>query len=208
MRVDILNSKEYSTARAELQSILKQGKLSQSSIDVILSIDNKLIISDFLEQYLFFDEEDIVRMENYIINNIGNSDRLFVSDLIEFATYWEIELSYDLCINLLGNYKDDDHYVLLAVMSYIFENMKLAYIDDIVKGLIKVVNNSDQLESALVKAYFILFRVTQKKDYLTSLINLVEDGNQKELLSNILKLEYNRQEYFDYHDFLKGFCLN
>jgi hypothetical protein len=44
---------------------------------------------------------------------------------------------------------------------------------------------------------------SMKKEYLEDLSDLVITENYRELLGNILKMEYNSQEYFDYHNLLK-----
>ena len=196
----------YSEIEKYLDNLLSKGKLKQKEILEILHLENYLFISDFLIKYIFFDKEDLTLIQNYIIANLAHKERLFVSDLLEFATYWDLELPYEKCLNLLDKYEGDDHYVLLASMDYVFKNLRFEYIDQIVDRLINVIDNSNQIQTAQVKASFILFRITLKKEYLTNLIELVVNNDHKTLLRNILNLEYNNQQYFDYHDLLMDFC--
>jgi len=196
----------YSEIEKYLDNLLSKGKLKQKEILEILHLENYLFISDFLIKYIFFDKEDLTLIQNYIIANLAHKERLFVSDLLEFATYWDLELPYEKCLNLLDKYEGDDHYVLLASMDYVFKNLRFEYIDQIVDRLINVIDNSNQIQTAQVKASFILFRITLKKEYLTNLIELVVNNDHKTLLRNILNLEYNSQKYFDYHDLLMSIC--
>jgi len=196
----------YSKIEKYLDNLLDKGKLKQKVILDILHLKNYIFISDFLIKYNYFDKEDLILIHSYIIDNLDNKERLFVSDLLEFATYWNLELPYEKCLNSLDKYENDDHYVLLASIEYIFKNLKFEYIDQIVEKLIGIIENPNQIQTAQVNASFILFRITLKKEYLSNLIELVVNNDHKTLLRNILNLEYNNQQYFDYHDLLMDFC--
>lgn len=196
----------YSKIEKYLDNLLDKGKLKQKVILDILHLKNYIFISDFLIKYNYFDKEDLILIHSYIIDNLDNKERLFVSDLLEFATYWNLELPYEKCLNSLDKYENDDHYVLLASIEYIFKNLKFEYIDQIVEKLIGIIENPNQIQTAQVNASFILFRITLKKEYLSNLIELVVNNDHKTLLRNILNLEYNSQKYFDYHDLLMSIC--
>jgi hypothetical protein len=196
----------YSKIEKHLHYLLAKGKLKQKVILEILRLKNYLFISDFLIKYNFFDKEDLTLIRSYIIDNLDNTERLFVSDLLEFATYWNLELPYEKCLSFLDKYENDNHFVLLASMEYIFKNLKFEYIEQIVEKLISIIDNANQIQTAQVNASFILFRITLKKEYLSNLIELVMNNDHKILLRNILNLEYNNQKYFDYHDLLMDVC--
>jgi len=202
----IEDSAIYSNLDKHLENILCNGKLKRNDIQDIIQLKNYLFISDFLTKYTFFDQGDLIVIHNFINKNLDNTDRLFVSDLIEFASYWNLDLLYEKCLNFLDKYENDDHYVLLATLEYIFKNLKFEFVDQIVEKLIDIINNRNQIQTAQVYASFILFRITLKKEYLSNLIELVVKNDHKILLRNILNLEYNNQQYFDYHDLLIGFC--
>lgn len=198
-----LNSQQYQIAYKELKEVLKKGKLSTKEIKNILSIKNKLVIGDFLEAYCFYDNKDIQYIKEYICKNLDNSDKLFVSDLIEFATDHRIELPYEKCLDFMDIYGDDNDYVQLASIDYVFENIKFLYIERIKKSLDNILKYSDRNISCQIKASFVLFRITMNKKYLNDLIYLIgNDPQNKILLSNILKNTWNKQKYFDYSNFL------
>lgn len=204
--LDKLNSTDYSIASNCLNSLLKDNGINKVDIRELLALDNTLIIGDFLEKYDAFDSEDLLELEEYINNNLDHSDRLFVSNLIEFATDWELSINYKKCIDFLGKYGDDDDYVVLASIDYVFENLRMAEIENIYRSLHSILNNPEQNRSTQIKAAFALFRITHRKEFLTDLTDLVVNGdeNNKLLLKNILTVKYNSKEYFDYHDKLKA----
>jgi hypothetical protein len=197
-----MDNANYSIAKKQLDNILLHGKLSKSDICEIFALQNNIIIADFLKEYQYFSRNDIKFINEYIIKNLNNQDRLFVSDLIEFAIDWDLDLPYEECLSFLNKYEEDNHYVLLVTIEYIFKNLKFSYIDSIIDSLNKIVDNPNQLQPAQVLASFVLFRITQKKEYLINLVDLVVNYGHQELLYNLLQETYNDQKYFDYHDFL------
>lgn len=209
MKPDIianLNSSDYIVASHCLEELLHAGKISDSDLRSLLALDNKLIIGDFLEKYSDFNKDDLKILETYISDNLDHSDRLFVSDLIEFATSWGLYLPYDKCIGFLNKYGDDDDYVLLSTIEYVFENLRFSAIDDIYRLLYSVLHNTECNQSAQITAAFALFRITGKKEFLSDLIDLVVNGNEnnKTLLQNILSLKHNGPDFFDHYYILKA----
>lgn len=198
-----LKSSDYQVAREALSQLLKNGKLDADDIAEVLTFGDKLIIGNFLTDYTCFDKDDLAFIEKYICENLDDNDRLYVSDLIEFATYWNLQIPYEKCLEFLKIYEDDHHYVLLASIDYIFENFKYSYISEFYDLLNEILYNSNQHESAQLLASFVLFRISLKKDYLIKLIDLtIRNQYNTQSLKNILKREYNDQKYFDYHDLL------
>lgn len=207
--INKLNSSEYGVASHYLDEFLNEGNVTEKDITTLLSLENTLIIGDFLEKYKNFKENDLRIIESYINRNLDNSDRLFVSDLIEFSTSWCLYLPYEKCLSFLKRQGDDDDYVLLASIDYIFENLKLYFIEEIYKLLNDILHNPESNQSAQVKAAFVLFRITNKKNFLVDLIDLVVNGveDNKLLLSNMLSLNHNNSLYFEFYDVLKSISL-
>jgi len=204
--LNILNNTEganYGKAEICLNKIIKR-KLCFEDIKTILSLNSMLLIGEFLNNYKHFDNNDLRYIEQYILKNLDNEDKLFVSDLIEFATYWEFLLPYEKCLDFLKVYEGDNTYVQLAVIDYIFENLKFSYIPEIVKLLQEILDSKEMFNSSKVKAAFVMFRITMKKKYLEDLTDLVITEDYRKLLQNMLKQKYNSQKYFDYHNLLKN----
>lgn len=104
MRTNIikkLKSTDYSTASQALDELINNGKVSTEELSFILTLDNLLIIGEFLEKYKEFSTTDLQSIEIFINNNLENPDRLFVADLIEFATSWALSLDYNKCLEFL-----------------------------------------------------------------------------------------------------------
>lgn len=208
--IEKLNSSEYSIASNCLNDILMNEIIDKDAITILLSIDNTAIISDFLEKYKDFKKNELVLIEGYINKNLDHYDRLFVSDLIEFATSWELTIDYEKCLSFLTKYGKDDDYVMLTSIDYVFENLKFANIDKIYELLHSILHNTECNQSAQVKSAFILFRITHKKEFLTDLMDLVVNGHidNRLLLSNMLSLNHNKLAYFDSSDILNTLCRN
>lgn len=203
--LNILNNIEgtdYGKAEVCLKKIMLK-KLCFEDIKTILLLNSKLLIGEFLINYKHFDNNDLKYIEQYILKNLDNEDRMFVSDLIEFATYWELQLPYKKCLDFLRVYENDNAYVQLAVIDYVFENLKFSYISEIVKLLQEILDNKEMSNSLKVKAAFVMFRITMKKKYLEDLTDLVITEDYRKLLQNMLKQKYNTQKYFDYYNLLK-----
>lgn len=201
----ILNSKNYQEAKIGLNKILKRKTISNEDIILILSLSNKIIISDFFYLFPNFTVENFIEIEKFINSNLKHRNKLFVSDLIEIATDFNLEINYKKCIALLRNYKDDNHYVLIASIEYIFSNLKTRYIAEIFNGLNYVLSNKDAKQIARIFSSFYLYRITYKKTYFIQLRDLLAiDKDNKTLLLNLLKKDFNKKQYFeDYKSLIK-----
>ena len=194
----------------KLSKLMRQD-LTNEQIMEILHWKDLFVVGRFLHEY-DFEEEDLPIIHSFILNNLDHEDRLFVSDLIEVATELDLELPYLKCLEFLDwkakadSDEDDQHYVVMATIDYVFKNLKQKYIARIVDSLNNILNNRNSYQSTQVRADFVLFRITQKQKYLWDMIDLVINEKHQGLLNNILKDEYNRQRYFEYHDFLKLIC--
>lgn len=194
----------------KLSKLMRQD-LTNDQIMEILHWKSLRVVSRFLHEY-DFEEENLPIIHRFILDNLDHEDRLFVSDLIEVATELDLELPYLKCLEFLdwkakaNSNEDDQHYVVMATINYVFKNLKQKYITRIVNSLNNILNNGNSYQSTQVRADFVLFRITQKQKYLRDLIDLVINEKHQELLNNILKKEYNQQRYFEYHDFLKLIC--
>ena len=198
-----LNS-DYPIATNRLRKLLA-GKFSSTAVDEMLSLDNILIISDFLSQYNRFSKEDILKIEAFINGNLNHRNKLFLSDLIAFADGYGLNIPYEKCISYLQKFKGDNTYVQLAAIDYIFNKVDLRYWDEIAENLMLILSNKECNQSVQVKAAFFLFRMTYKKQYLTDLLDLVINGDDnKLLLHNLLKHQFNSAKHFEYHNVLSA----
>ena len=199
-----LQSEDYTIASKALKEYMNHGVLDDADLEIILSLTNKLIVGDFLEENQNFSDGQLQILETYIIQNIDDKNRLFVSDLIAFATDWGLTLPYKRCIEFLEKYDDDNLYVQIASIEYIFENFKTFYFDEIYTTLTNILNNVEVNQSVQVRAAFILYRFTFQQKFLNELTDLVNNGSElnKEVLKNILAVDFNKPKYFGDHDML------
>jgi len=182
--------------------------LDEEDFKFIFSLEEKLLISDFLENYNNFTEDNLLYVQKFIIKNLEDTNKLFVSDLIEFATEFDLNLPYQKCLNFLDNNSDDNSYVLLSTIFYISKKINFQYINQIHQKLNNILNNPQHNQSAQVTAAFVLFRITHNKQYYNDLIDLVVNGHKdnKILLQNILNLEYNQPTFFSFNEELNLIC--
>ena len=203
--IETLNS-DFPFANKELKKLLLKGKLKIKDIGVLLSLSNNLIISEFLKTYAYFNKEDLVIIELFIIDKLNCKDRLFVSDLIEFASEWNLSLPYEKCIFFLNKYNGDNTYVQLASIEYISLNLNYHHVEAICLALNAILQNPKCNQSSQVAAAFCLLRISSKKEYLLDLLDLVVNGDSynKPLLKNILERKSNAMLYFEYYEILKS----
>lgn len=186
--------------------------LTEEQIGEILNWEDKYYVAEFLKGYGGFDKNNLPIVHRYILENLDHPDRMFVSDLIEFAEEFDLDLPYEKCLDLLwwecpsGSRENEEHFVIMAVIDYLAQNIRGHYIERIVKGLERIINNRYQFQSTQVRADLLLFRITHKRKYLMDLIDLVVNLDHRELMNNLLKSTNYQQRYFDYHDFLKTIC--
>jgi len=199
-----LTSSDYQTALNALKNNIVL-QLDEEDLKLIFSLEEKLLISDFLENYNNFTDEDLLYVEKFIIKNLEDSDKLFVSDLIEFATEFDLNLPYPKCLDFLNNNIEDNSYVLLSTIFYISKNIKFQYIEQIHEKLNNILNDPQHNQSAQIASAFLLFRITHNKQYYNDLTDLVINGHKdnKLLLQNILNLEYNQPAFFDLYNELQ-----
>lgn len=194
-----LKSKSYKVASKALKELIKSDSISDSDLETILYLADKTIIGDFLQEYKKFTNVQLKYLETFIVLNLDNDNRLFVSDLIEFSIDWGLLLPYKKCIEFLTMFEDDNLYVQIASLDYIFENLKTVYFDEIYDILCSILNNPESNQSVQVRASFMLFRFTAKPFFLQELGDLVVNGDDlnKSVLKNILAMEFNKPQYFE-----------
>jgi hypothetical protein len=204
--LDELNSIEYNGSLKSLKEILSIRSLSDVDLLEILNNANRLIIADFLQQFSSFSESNLDVIERYINENLDHDDRLYVSDLIEFATDRNLDLLYSKCLKLLSIYEGDNTYVQLASIEYVLKNLKFEFIREIYDSLSSILDNPECNQSNQVLSSFALLRITNSNKFLVDLVDLVVNGdpNNKEFLNNLLLLDYNSEEYFEHYNILKS----
>ncbi|MEN7551906.1 hypothetical protein AAG747_28590 [Rapidithrix thailandica] len=202
-------SLEYQTANKALREVLAkvnaEEQLSIEDIKYILNIPEKSLIGDFLIEYDYFTEDQKSFIESYIIANLNDEDRDFVSDMIDFATIESLNLPYEVCIDFLKSNTEGESYVVSSVLSYLISQPKFNYIEKLFVALTNVLEDASFFQNAQLKAAFCLFRITQDRKYLREVIELVEKGQSinKDLLKNMLSIHFNNNKYFSIRELEK-----
>lgn len=197
----MLSSDEFDPPYKALTELRKQKKVSKKVLLHILSLEDKLIVGDFLENFLYFSNEQLGIIEQYIFQHLNDKDPLFLSSLIECANINTILSFYDNFLNIICTRRND--IVILAALDYIFDNMQFFKIKKIVRVFRRVINNKSYYQNCQTVAAFYLFRLTMHMEYYSFLKNLVLEGGELNyivLKNMLLKAEYNNKKYFAYFD--------
>lgn len=193
-----LNSTDFQIANRHLKEVIKKSNLSDNDLLKILMLDNKLIISEFFHLQPKFSTSNLIVTENFINANLGHKNKLFVSDLLEIAVDFNLNINYRKCIGLLKKHKADNYYVLMSAMEYIYSNLKTNYISEIIPEFTRIMNSKEIAIPARLKASFYLYRITYKKIFYTKLKRITaNDPYNKEIVLNLLKNDSNQLKNFE-----------
>ncbi|WP_348812007.1 hypothetical protein [Flavobacterium maritimum] len=173
-------------------------KLSFDEIEFILNLDEKELVAFFFSEYSLFDKEDFSQIENFTNSHLDNENLDFVSDLIYFATDFGLDLNYRKILELTIIEEIDNDFIVLACLQYLSLNIKLLYVDMIVKNLEHIRDTKIYHQNEQLLASLILFRITHKMNYLDFIIELIEyDESNLEFLKNCLKDKSYDSMYFN-----------
>lgn len=179
-------------------------RFSYEDIEFILNLDEKELVVTFFSEYSFFSKDDFLQIEKFTNENLESENLDFVSDLIYFATDFGLDLNYTKILDLTIIDKIDNDFIVLACLQYLHANIKLLYIDIIVKNLEHITNTTIYHQNEQLLASLILFRITHKTHYLDFITELINyDNSNLEFLSNSLKDKSYDSMYFNLPNLLK-----
>lgn len=198
MNIKEINSLSFIESNKILLNFIESScKIKNKELRELLELKEKELVSTFLEGYEDFTNEQLKIIEDYINNNLNIDERDFVSDLIDFASAWVLNIDYKKLLFFLNNDSEDEHFVVLSTINYITENMKLFYVDEIVDRMKSILNNVNFFQNVQISAALCLFRVTHDKKYLFEIKEWFNDNDGNVLfLKNKLKLDYYKNKYF------------
>lgn len=194
-----INNKSFIDAnRIILDICKKQIKLSVKEIKLILNLKEKELVNSFFYEYGLFDQQDFIFIESFINSNLDNENKDFVSDLIYIALDFGLDLNYTKILSLIRIKKEDKELLALACLEYIHKNIKYLYLINIIDNLEYVRNNNIYYKNEQLLANLILFRITNKSEYLHHVRNLIKlDTDNLQFLENVLKQEMYHEKYFN-----------
>lgn len=173
-------------------------KLDLNEIKQILCFKDKDLVDLFLREYILFDKDDRVYLELFINDNLGHENTEFVSDLVYSACDLSLNIDYLRVMSLIDSHVQDENYVVLGALNYISTNVKYYYINEIFSVMGKVINSEKYYQSEQILASIILYRISNKTEYLIFIkeLLLADEGNIL-FLTNLLKEEAYQEEYFN-----------
>lgn len=204
-----LLSEIYEEPYQAIEELVSHETIPDEALKFILSLDDNFMIADFLDGFTNFSPHQLQIVEGYIKRNMKNSDRLYVSDLVDFAKKYNFYSILHECLGFINNPLEDSNLILSSII-YVYEKMDLQFVKEIKNALDNVISDKDYFHSCRTAAAFYLFRLTFDNSYLEILIDYLVNGPElnKELMSNLLAYEYNKQNYFAYHNVLRNIIGN
>ncbi|MCB0494956.1 MAG: hypothetical protein KDC79_02375 [Cyclobacteriaceae bacterium] len=196
-----LTDASYELPYNTLEEIFEIEKLSDELLEFILDLKDNLIIIEFLNGYQYFSQSQLDRIEGFIENNLTNNDKLFVSELIAVANKWNITSIYDSCMSFINN-EEEDSLVILESIYMIVEHIDLDIIEEVFDSLNHIINSKLYYQNCQLVAAFYLLRLSGHEKYFNDVVDYVENGQalNKDILANLLGIEYNQGRYFSYYD--------
>lgn len=182
------------------------GVIPRDVIRDIFQSDGRYFKIHFMELYDNLSEEDIALIAAYVIEGLNDSDKRYVSALIDFALDWNVNLPYAPLLKFLNDVTEDGFSLLLSTLDYITEHVNGVYAVQLYDQLDQIINNPEYYMVAQIRALFLLFWLTHKREHLADLIEFVVSGGHKKLMASILSAPDRSQKYFEYHDFILTAC--
>lgn len=212
MKKNIINElKNLTNEKAEkvIFKLVKKSKLiTNEELNVILN-SGDFVVNIFIDNYVKLTPEQFSIIENYINKNLDHENRLFVSDLIEFSTDFGLNLNYLQVCNLILDVSENNHFVVLASVEYIYQNYKLSFISQTFAVLDQIIDNPYYYENVQCSALFALYRITGKLKYVKRIKTLLKDSKENQTyVSNKLKKLHNKEKYFRSKYFKKTLGIN
>lgn len=179
-------------------------KLSSDDINFILNIKETELVNSFFNEYSLFEQKDFFLIETFINQNLEHKNKDFVSDLIYIALDFGLDLEYKKIVSFLLIENEDEDCFVLACLEYLSQNIKLLYIEELVKNLEHIRNTVIYHQNEQLVASLILFRITHNPANLDFIQELIEFNNSNlEFLNTTLKSKIYDEAYFDFTCFNK-----
>lgn len=195
----------FSEANQQIINLCKEKiKISLEEINFILNLEEKELVETFLSEYSLFDQDDFQFIEHFTNLNLENDNTDFVSDLIYFASDFGLDLSYDKILKMVIKNKGDENCLVLSILEYLLMNFKFIYIGELFKTLIYVRDSKDYFQNEQILSSVILFKISNKSEYLNFVVELLEsDKSNMEFFNNLMMRPIFNKNYFNSIDLSK-----
>lgn len=185
--ITLINSPSYEDNLVGLHKLLNKKLIQKSELCDLLLNENHLIVGEFLLNYRYFTTDNINIIFEFILKNISNADKLFVSDLIDFATNNQLSLPFRKCYFLLEQCGGDNDYSQIAYLDYLLYCEK-EFVDEKLEHLLNsIIENTCCSMYSQLRANIILYVINHKSRYISNIVAYTQiDDACKTLLRNIL----------------------
>lgn len=193
MNVEELLGLNFEKAIIEIESMLDSGMvINDDDLRKILNSDNFLLQDIFLNSYQDLTPVQLKIIERHINENLEHNDEDYLSDLIYFACVSNLDIDYPSILSLLNKSDYREHYVWLATIQYISENLKLNYLEEICDLLTAILEDASYPQNVQIGAALCLFRFTHNDNFLEEIKNWNDCPINCSYVQNTLDLEHNK----------------
>ncbi len=182
-----------------LKSNLRKNKISLEILKNAFELEEKYFLEFLIDIKIEYTASQKEYLRKTIIAKINDKNRWNVSLLLEIATKEGIELPYELCLKQFKTRNKFNDYVILQLITYFTENLKLYYLDELKEAMDNIIYGDSFYDLCKMTASFFMFKITRHPSYLQTMIHLIEFGDSiiKEQIKNELSLPYNKTEYLN-----------
>ena len=185
--LELLESSSPNDNSKGFNKLLKKQFIRNPELKIFLHNKNRQLVGDFLLNYEYFTSNNISAIHQFILQNLSNTDKLFVSDLIDFAVDYQLPIPVRQCYCLLERFGDDDDYPQISFLNYLLVNKPAVDCKKLERLLNNIIDNKRCSIYAQLRASILLYELNQKKRYVFNVIAYTQiDDACKILLDNIL----------------------
>lgn len=193
--IKLIDSSLYEDNSKGLRLLLNKTNINNSELYGLLHNGNHLVVGEFLLNYKFFTKHNMSEIHNFILQNLTNNDKLFVSDLIDFATENQLSLPQDKCCRFLEDCGGDSDYAQIAFLDYLLYGKSEIINKKIEHLLVTIIENNCCSIYSQLRACILLYSLRHQRQYLLKVIAYTQiDDACKTLLRNIVKSNLSNEK--------------
>ena len=156
-----------------LKSNLRKNKISLEILKNAFELEEKYFLEFLIDIKIEYTASQKEYLRKTIIAKINDKNRWNVSLLLEIATKEGIELPYELCLKQFKTRNKFNDYVILQLITYFTENLKLYYLDELKEAMDNIIYGDSFYDLCKMTASFFMFKITRHPSYLQTMIHLI-----------------------------------
>ncbi|MGS4344710.1 hypothetical protein ACKUSY_03715 [Myroides odoratus] len=173
-------------------------KMTNKDISLLFTLQDKELISAFLERFSNFSKSNLKFIEKKIDRLLYSDNSDYVSDLLDFSILYGLNLDYTIVINLMKQKEESEHFVILSALQYVSENIKYYYIEEIFEALELIVDSTHQ-DNIKILSLLILYKISHLDMYLDKIKKMINNEQNIMYYTNRINNYDWDSKYFNYN---------